>query len=298
MQKLVTSGLLAFLLMGCNGGLLKQDDGLGEGDSGMTGSDGGIVLMDGNTGDTNTAPDTGGSDTGGLDTGGPDTTPPPPTDAGGTDTAAPDTNPPPCTPSCTGRACGDDGCGGSCGVCGPGETCSGAGMCTGGGTGSAMCGTGPRGASPGNIASNLTLMDCDGNAVELDSLCGRRVSYVYTFAEWCPNCRTFVRDQIEREHSRFAAMGELETWIVITAASGGRAVDTATCNRIIAEYGIDTPGVRVLIDPTGQTNSVLGMRTNTADMVMKRGNEIEINGPWAWITVEGGLQRAFAATTP
>jgi hypothetical protein len=33
-------------------------------------------------------------------------------------------SPPPCTPSCAGRVCGDDGCGGICGdSCPPGERC-------------------------------------------------------------------------------------------------------------------------------------------------------------------------------
>jgi len=34
-----------------------------------------------------------------------------------------------CTPNCIGKACGDDGCGGSCGPCPNGEACS-AGQCT------------------------------------------------------------------------------------------------------------------------------------------------------------------------
>ncbi len=34
-----------------------------------------------------------------------------------------------CTPSCGARACGDDGCGGSCGSCAAGLSCSGAGAC-------------------------------------------------------------------------------------------------------------------------------------------------------------------------
>ena len=34
-----------------------------------------------------------------------------------------------CTPSCAGRACGDDGCGGSCGTCASDRTCSAAGSC-------------------------------------------------------------------------------------------------------------------------------------------------------------------------
>ncbi len=35
----------------------------------------------------------------------------------------------PCTPSCDGKACGDDGCGQSCGVCDPGYTCDQEGQC-------------------------------------------------------------------------------------------------------------------------------------------------------------------------
>jgi len=37
-----------------------------------------------------------------------------------------------CTPSCNGKTCGDDGCGGSCGTCSGGATCNN-GTCTGGG---------------------------------------------------------------------------------------------------------------------------------------------------------------------
>ena len=40
-----------------------------------------------------------------------------------------------CTPNCTGKACGDDGCGGQCGTCASGDTCV-AGVCEGGGSGS------------------------------------------------------------------------------------------------------------------------------------------------------------------
>ena len=39
-----------------------------------------------------------------------------------------------CVPDCTGRECGDDGCGGACGICSGGETCV-AGVCSGGGGG-------------------------------------------------------------------------------------------------------------------------------------------------------------------
>ena len=35
----------------------------------------------------------------------------------------------PCAPSCTGKTCGDDGCGGSCGTCGSGDACNASGVC-------------------------------------------------------------------------------------------------------------------------------------------------------------------------
>ncbi|MBM4357555.1 MAG: hypothetical protein FJ096_05530 [Deltaproteobacteria bacterium] len=41
-----------------------------------------------------------------------------------------------CALACEGRACGDDGCGGSCGVCGDGEECDGSGQCVVLGSGS------------------------------------------------------------------------------------------------------------------------------------------------------------------
>ena len=38
-----------------------------------------------------------------------------------------------CTPSCSGKTCGDDGCGGTCGSCATGETCTPGGTCMAGG---------------------------------------------------------------------------------------------------------------------------------------------------------------------
>jgi hypothetical protein len=35
-----------------------------------------------------------------------------------------------CTPNCVGKQCGDDGCGGSCGQCGPNEVCTSDGVCS------------------------------------------------------------------------------------------------------------------------------------------------------------------------
>jgi hypothetical protein len=45
----------------------------------------------------------------------------------------------PCTPSCQGKQCGGDGCGGSCGTCPPGTSCTDAGQCV---PGQDSCGNG------------------------------------------------------------------------------------------------------------------------------------------------------------
>jgi hypothetical protein len=48
-----------------------------------------------------------------------------------------------CTPSCTGKTCGSDGCGGTCGTCSAGSSCSTAGQCTSTNTCThAICSTG------------------------------------------------------------------------------------------------------------------------------------------------------------
>ncbi|MFA5431192.1 MAG: hypothetical protein WC329_08540, partial [Candidatus Omnitrophota bacterium] len=64
-----------------------------------------------------------------------------------------------CTPSCTGKACGNDGCGGSCGTCASGYTCNASGQCfttcTPSCTGKA-CGNDGCGGSCGTCASGYT----------------------------------------------------------------------------------------------------------------------------------------------
>ena len=62
-------------------------------------------------------------------------TDPTPSDAGNTASDAGSVTPPedsepgPCVPDCAGKGCGDDGCGGTCGVCAVNQTCSDDGTC-------------------------------------------------------------------------------------------------------------------------------------------------------------------------
>lgn len=58
-----------------------------------------------------------------------------PTGGGGPGPSGTGTSNPGCTPSCVGRACGGDGCGGSCGTCPSGNGCTSNGTCVAGGGG-------------------------------------------------------------------------------------------------------------------------------------------------------------------
>lgn len=93
-----------------------------------------------------------------------------------------------CTPQCTGKECGDDGCGGSCGTCSGGETCGG-GTCSGGGSGGGsgsggscahpICSTGvDLQASCDPCATNICAADSYCCTTAWDSICVGEVSSV------------------------------------------------------------------------------------------------------------------------
>lgn len=80
-----------------------------------------------------------------------------------------------CTPSCEGKPCGPDGCGGTCGACELGQACNAEGSCTcvpncaGRNCGSDGCG-GTCGSCTDTDALTCTAADC------IDGVCGRSVS--------------------------------------------------------------------------------------------------------------------------
>ena len=134
---------------------------------------------DGNALETDTVTDTGSQDTTPAD----DATPAEDTfladdTAGPADTFVPEDTT--CTPNCAGLACGDDGCGGTCGTCAAGESCE-AGSCA---AATACPPPGPYGTGIGDTVADLTLTDCDGNEYSLHELCAKKASYIYLYAGW------------------------------------------------------------------------------------------------------------------
>jgi len=66
-----------------------------------------------------------------------------------------------CTPQCSGKTCGDDGCGGACGNCAGGSTCNASGACIASGPGSD--GGSPTGKKDGGIGSGFGDAGLDGD---------------------------------------------------------------------------------------------------------------------------------------
>ena len=88
---------------------------------------------------------------------------------------------PSCAPSCGGKACGDDGCGGTCGECGDGTSCL-AFACL---PDAPPCpAEGTIGTEIGDKFLNLTLPDCDGAPVSFHDHCGADALLIFTYHGW------------------------------------------------------------------------------------------------------------------
>jgi len=147
--------------------------------AGCEGSDGGTTDVGGGGSDV-TAGDTGGGGSGGSDSGAV-------TDLG-------------CVPSCAGRNCGDDGCGGTCGTCGDNATCTNEGVCVC----EPACGDRVCGLDPGGCG--VSCGTCDLGTICEDGACvpgGDLTCVAYfvcidgcdaTDAECPTTCRTAVAD--------------------------------------------------------------------------------------------------------
>ncbi len=144
---------------------------------------------------------------------------------------------PGCTPSCDGRSCGDDGCGGSCGQCAGGQSCS-AGQCVGAPPTSPLCPpTGAVGRQPGDVAPDLSFPLAGGGTMSIRDTCANRTTLVYYFAEWCGYCRGWMRTAAAALQAELAGQGF--QLVIYYAQNYSRGQPTeADAERIRAEYGL------------------------------------------------------------
>ncbi len=189
---------------------------------------------------------------------------------------------PGCAPTCGDAECGDDGCGGSCGPCEAGESCA-EGMC---GPRTFGCPpSAPFGTAEGDVAADAVLFDCDGNEVALHTLCDAEVSWVFEFADWCPPCRGFARDDVQRIWAEYSARG-VEGYFVVSADGSFNAPTQSLCNEVRDRYGLTMP---VLFDPTGALQTALGINATAWNSLVQNGMVIDWKGKYAEAEVEGEL---------
>ena len=78
-----------------------------------------------------------------------------------------------CQAQCTGKSCGDDGCGGSCGNCAPGQQCNN-GQCSDNTVGQANCVAAGTGNKVGSKAKDITWTTSENKKLTLHSFCGSK----------------------------------------------------------------------------------------------------------------------------
>lgn len=153
-------------------------------------------------------------------------------------------------------------------------------------TGGACPPTGPFGTAVGDVAPDVTLLDCEGNEVSLhESLCDGSVGWAFVYAEWCPPCRSFARDDVESIWQSYRDQG-LSGVVVVTADASYDAPTAELCAEVRDRYGLTMP---VLFDPTGALPSGLDVRSNAVNVLFSEGMRIEWKGRYAESEVGGRI---------
>lgn len=152
----------------------------------------------------------------------------------------------------------------------------------GSGNGDVCPPVGPYGNAVGDIASDVELYDCDGTAVSLHELCESDVSVVYTFAAWCPVCRSHMEsgrpNQLLDDHP-----SGLTEWVVVTQLSDGSNANAELCSATRDQYSLKG---RVLFDPNDALRSTLGVQVNSGALLLTRGQRIDLKLGYDFDAVE------------
>jgi DNA-binding beta-propeller fold protein YncE/predicted outer membrane lipoprotein len=143
-----------------------------------------------------------------------------------------------CTRSCSGKQCGSDGCGGSCGSCSGNRTCNGQGQC--------VCNPNCRGKTCGDDGCGGSCGSCVASE-ECDAFVGRCASYVYVDDFGFSGFDSF--DHITKDGSgNFYATDAWDGNVVKFSSAGTRLAEWVASEPV----GIASDGTNVYVtDPVG-----------------------------------------------
>jgi len=128
---------------------------------------------------------------------------------------------------------------------------------------------GPFGTQIGDVAADVTLLDCDGNEHRLHNLCEKSAGWVLEYADWCPICRSHARMAAAR-YERFVG-DDFGAFMVVTETRNGGPPDAELCAWVRDEYGIEFP---VLMDPDDAFQTALSVPPNKTQIVFGEGMTI------------------------
>ena len=135
---------------------------------------------------------------------------------------------------------------------------------------------GPFGTNVGSVVPNATVMDCDGNDVTLHSLCDGDAVWISMFADWCPPCRSFARDNMETVWQ--SHRDRINGLVIVTANMSYGSPTQELCAEIRDRYELTIP---IAFDPTGAAAAALGLSDNAENMVLRRGMEVAWTAKYA-----------------
>lgn len=147
---------------------------------------------------------------------------------------------------------------------------------------------GPYGTEPGQVAPDVTLLDCDGVEHSLHELCAHEVSWIFEYTDWCPPCRAFA-DRAADVYARYEGEDLGAFFIVSEDASFGPPT-AELCADIRDRYGLP---MTVLYDPTQRFSEAMGAPSNDFHVVMTHGAVIRWTGHYADPEIETQLDAAF-----
>ena len=179
-----------------------------------------------------------------------------------------------CTAACGGRACGDDGCGGSCGSCATGQVCAlTTGQCESTGPQSEFCPpTGTEGSRTGDVVPDFDFPLDDGSRLSIRDLCARRTVLIYWLAEWCGYCREWM-EQDAIPLVRELAGEDFQLVILVAEDYRYEPASADDAPRIRSEYGFG-PEILVGWEDADQFGSILGTNGPQTKLLMIEGNRI------------------------